>query len=529
MFKERLAGGRKFLPGTAAWLLFFLLLHFMAGRYYQVISADVYPGVHLVMEFASVIVALCASLISWYDYRYKYEVRMLILALTFLVVGLVDFAHAVSYFGMPPFITPNSVNKASTYWIAARLLEGAGLLAAVFSGTAARRIGRPALLLGLSALAGTALITAVALYLPHLPAMYDEGAGRQTGLKIHLEYLIMAVFGASLAGLAFKKKVERQDFYLGLALVMGIISETAFTLYSHAYDTYNLLGHIYKVFSFAFIFKALLDEAVAVLYESNRILKEQKALLAETNRRLEEADRLKDEFLAITNHELRTPLTAVIAFTELLLDESTGKLNELQRDFLNEINESGRELLGRINGFLDLSKIAAGKTVLYREKVEVNVLIEDVSRRMRLLFQNKGVDLQVEPGREGLRVWADRERAGQVLTNLLFNALKFTPPGGSVRLEAGAEEAGREAYISVKDSGIGIDPADQERIFQPFQQVDGTTARQYGGTGIGLTLARKLVELHGGTIRVCSEPGRGSVFTFTLPLAEDEEKLGKVG
>lgn len=528
LLKERLLTSERLLPKLAIWLLFFLLLNFLAGKYYIVIARDVYPGVHLVMEFASILVAISASLMSWYDYKYKHEQRMLILSLTFCVVSLIEFAHSVSYIGMPDFITPNTVNKASTYWIITKLLLGAGLIAAVFSDHRVRIIRKSAFILALSALVSLALIVAVAFNLPFLPAMYDAAAGSQTVLKIYLEYMVMAMLGLSAVRLLLKRKMERQDFYLCMALAIGVLGELDFTLYSNASDTYNLLGHIYQVVSYSFIFKGLSDEAVGMLYESNSILMKQQEMLAETNRQLEEADRLKDEFLANTNHELRSPLTAIIAFTELMMDENTGKLNDLQKDYLNEINDSGKELLGRINGFLDLSKIAAGKTVLYKEDFEVDELMEDILRRMRPLFNNKGVTLEVirSPGR--LRVWADREKAGQVLTNLLSNAFKFTAPGGKVAVEAGAGDSGQNVFISVIDSGIGIDIRDQEKIFQPFQQVDGTSVRKYGGTGIGLTLAKKLVELHGGAITISSERFKGSVFTFTLPV-EQKRDLGEVG
>lgn len=516
--KERLLTGEQLISKTAVWLLSFLVLYLLAGEYYLVINREIYPGVHLVMEFISVVVAVCASLMSWYGYRYRQELRMMIFALTFCVVAVIDFAHSLSYLGMPGFITPNSVNKASTYWIAGRLVLGAGLLAAVLAGNKVKMISRPSLFLFSFVLAGLAVIAAVALYLPLLPPMYDAGAGRQTGLKILLEYLVMAALGVAALRLLLKREVDKQDFYLFLALIITILSEMAFTLYHHAYDTYNLLGHIYKVIAFVFIFKSLLDEAVAILYETNRTLERQREMLAETNRQLKEMDRLKDEFLANTNHEMRTPLSAIIAFTELMLDESTGKLSDLQKDYLNEINDSGKELLGKINGFLDLSKIAAGKAVLHKENFELDELIEDVSRRVNPLFIQKGVVLEHARSPDRPSVLADREKIGQVLTNLLSNALKFTPPGGRVLLTAGVGESGREIFISVKDSGIGIAPGDQEKIFEPFLQVDGTIVRKYGGTGIGLTLSKKLVELHGGAIEVCSECNKGSVFTFKLPV-----------
>jgi len=139
------------------------------------------------------------------------------------------------------------------------------------------------------------------------------------------------------------------------------------------------------------------------------------------------------------------------------------------------------------------------------------------------LFNKKGVVLEVAPfPGNGLQVLADRDKVGQILTNLLSNALKFTPPDGNVMVEACLDESGRYVAISVKDTGIGIDPGEQQKIFEPFQQVDGSAARRFGGTGIGLTLVKKLVELNGGTIKVSSKLHRGSTFTFTLPVGEKD-------
>ncbi|OPZ75436.1 MAG: Histidine protein kinase DivJ [Firmicutes bacterium ADurb.Bin456] len=495
-------------------------MYYLAGRFYIVIPGEVYPGVHLAMEFVLIITAVCAALMSWYDHKYKYEFRSIVLCLTFSSVAIIQFAHAVSYSGMPAFLTPNTVNKASTYWIISNLLMGAGLFTAVFLGDRVRKMRLTRVLLFW--LPGNLLlVVAVAYFLPYLPPMYDAVAGKQTSLKIALEYLIIALLALSALKLIRISTLGRRDYCFCMALVIGIFSELAFTLYSNAYDTYNLLGHIFKIISYAFIFKVMLDDAVGMLYETNKTLEKQRKMLAETNLQLQEKDRLKDEFLANTNHELRTPLSAVIAFTELLKDESTGKLNDLQRDYLDEINDSGRELLDRINGFLDLSKIAAGKVTLYKELFGAGDLVETVIRRMRPLYEYKGVSLKVAPlASHGLQVLADRSKAGQILTNLLSNALKFTPPDGNVMVDAYPDESGRYVAVSVKDTGIGIAPEDQKKIFEPFQQVDGSAVRRYGGTGIGLTLVKKLVELNGGTIAVSSEFQKGSTFTFTLPVGE---------
>ncbi|MFX4262267.1 MASE3 domain-containing protein [Pelotomaculum propionicicum] len=515
------------MPRAAAWFIFFIFLVFLAGRYYTVIRPEIYPVFHMVMEFAIVVVAICASLMSWYDYKYKHDLKMLFLSLTFSLVAPFEFAHALSYMGMPDFITPNTVNKASTLFIITKLLLAAGLLTAVVFGERIRVIHRSALIPTFSALIGVGAIYLIVTNLSLLPPMYDPAAGSQTGIKVFLGYLVMAVEAFAAIWILTKRWVGSKDFYLGMALIIIIMSDLAFTYYLSPYDTYNLLGHIFQVFSFAFIFKAIIDDALGMLYETNRTLARQWEMLAEKNQQLLEADRLKDEFLANTNHELRTPLSAIIAFTEMLLDKSTGTLNDMQKDYLDEISDSGKELLGRINGFLDLSKIAAGKTVLYKEELNVYELIDDVSSKMRPLFNQKGLTLVLPREDISLKVWADREKTGQILVNLLSNALKFTAPGGRVAVEVGTDDSGCGVNISVTDTGIGIDTADQEKIFQPFQQVDGTTSRKYSGTGIGLTLAKKLVDLHGGYIEVASKINKGSTFTFMLPTGVTEEK-GKV-
>jgi signal transduction histidine kinase len=521
--RERFLTGERFYCKITAWVLFFLLLDILAYKYYIIIDSAVYPIVHLVIEVTIVVVAICASLMSWYDYKYKHELKMLIISLTFCIVAPVEFVHALSYLGMPDFITPNSVNKASTFFMITKLLLAAGLFGAVFSGEKMLIVRRSGLIPASFVLMGIIIVVFVVHNLAHLPAMFDPVARSQTAVKIFLSYLFMALEALAAVRILLKKGAGKQDFYLGIALLIVIMSDMSFTHYNSPYDTYNLLGHIYQLLSFAFIFKAIIDEAVGMIYENNRALERQWELLAEKNRQLQETDQLKDEFLANTNHELRTPLSAIIAFTEMLLDEGTGKLNELQKDYLSEISDSSKELLGRINGFLDLSKIAAGKTVLYKEEFEVAELFEDIAVKIRPLFNQKGIALEIPQAKSLIKVWADREKVGQVLTNLLSNALKFTAPGGRVVVEAGPAEAGHGVSISVTDSGIGIDTSDQEKIFQPFQQADGTSARKYSGTGIGLTLARKLVDLHGGSIWVSSEINNGSKFTFTLPAREKEE------
>lgn len=495
----------------------FLALFALAGKFNFIVPGSVYPTVHMIMEFASILVAMSVSLMSWYDYRYKGESRVIILAAAFCAVGLVDFAHSLSYFGMPGFLTANSVNKASTYWILARMVQAAGILAALLAAGRRWEIRRPGLVLLISVAASVLAISVTALYLDRLPPMYDEISRAQTPLKILLEYLVMAVMLASAVLVMCKKQKDTGDYQLGAALLAGILGELSFTFYSSAYDSYNLLGHVFKVVSFAFILKALLEEALAGIYLANRELERRGRDLAEANRRLRMADKLKNDFLANTNHELRTPLSAIVAFTELMLDqENTGPLNHLQRDYMKEISDSCHGLQSKINGLLYLSGVLGGKVVLHLEEVNLGEIVAGAAGVLRKGFSQKGVSLKTVIGEE-CRVLGDREKIARILTNLLENALKFTDPGGRVEVIACSGPGKGEVSMKVADTGIGIEPLQREAIYEMFYQVDGASTRKYGGTGIGLTLAAKLVEMHGGRMELESEFGSGSRFTVILP------------
>jgi PAS domain S-box-containing protein len=237
--------------------------------------------------------------------------------------------------------------------------------------------------------------------------------------------------------------------------------------------------------------------------------------MEQTNRGLKEASRLKSEFLANMSHELRTPLNAIIGFSEILHDERFGALNDRQKRYASNVLGSGRHLLELVNDILDLSKIEAGRMDLHLEEVALGLLIEETLGTLAPLAQTKGIDLTGDTPDSALTVHADRSRLTQILFNLLSNAIKFTPDGGTVSVICRAED--NRACIAVRDTGIGIAPEDHERVFREFEQVDTSHGRQQQGTGLGLTLTKDLVELHGGSIALESAVGAGSTFTVSLP------------
>ncbi len=259
----------------------------------------------------------------------------------------------------------------------------------------------------------------------------------------------------------------------------------------------------------------VLAAAIAERRWAEEALRVANARLEQAVRRAERASRHKSEFLANMSHELRTPLNAIIGFSALLEQGLHGPLTPKQARFVANIHKSGKHLLTVINDILDLTRVEVGRLKLALEPVGLAGFVEEVLTVVREGAPAKRPNLTSEVPAGLPPAVADPVRLRQILYNLLSNAVKFTSEEGTVTV--GAESLEGDLAVWVRDTGIGIAPEDQERIFREFEQVDGSFARQYQGTGLGLALTRKLVELHGGRIWVESAPGKGSTFTFTLP------------
>jgi GAF domain-containing protein len=250
----------------------------------------------------------------------------------------------------------------------------------------------------------------------------------------------------------------------------------------------------------------------ALAIQNARLFRE----IEDKGRQLEAASRHKSEFLANMSHELRTPLNAILGFSEVLAERMFGEVNEKQAEYLQDILASGRHLLSLINDILDLSKVEAGRVELELGRFHLPTALDNVLTLVRERATRHGITLTQTVGAGVGDIVADERKVKQVLLNLLSNAVKFTPDGGTVALAARA--ADEVITIAVSDTGIGIAPEDQAAIFEEFRQVGRDDARKHEGTGLGLTLAKKFVELHGGRIWVQSQVGQRSTFTFTLPM-----------
>jgi len=238
--------------------------------------------------------------------------------------------------------------------------------------------------------------------------------------------------------------------------------------------------------------------------------------IEDKSRQIEVASQHKSEFLANMSHELRTPLNAIIGFSEVLSERMFGDLNEKQDEYLKDIYASGTHLLSLINDILDLSKIEAGRMELELSDFHLPTALDSALTLVRERAGRRAIALHTNIDRQLGEIRADERKIRQVVLNLLSNAIKFTPEGG--RIEVRAEPRGGLVEVSVSDTGVGIAAEDQEAVFEEFRQV-GTATKKVEGTGLGLTLCRKFVELHGGRIWVKSQVGEGSTFTFAIPMA----------
>jgi signal transduction histidine kinase len=273
--------------------------------------------------------------------------------------------------------------------------------------------------------------------------------------------------------------------------------------------------------------KAQIARELAQSYEEMQAVNEeltvQQQELVQLNLRLEEASRAKSDFLANMSHELRTPLNSILGFSEVLQNQLFGLLNEKQQEYVNYILGSGKHLLALINDILDLAKVEAGKMILEAGILPLQDLLESAMNMLKEKAIKHGIalELDLDPAVAEELVEADERKIKQILFNLLSNAVKFTPDGGAVRVRA--ERDGDFFKIIVADTGIGIKPEDIDRLFHSFTQLESPYSKKYEGTGLGLALTKKLVELHGGRIWVESEEGKGSSFSFIIPVRQPDQ------
>jgi signal transduction histidine kinase len=351
--------------------------------------------------------------------------------------------------------------------------------------------------------------------------------GRSLGRLVLGPFLPPDVSEVSAELLEVEPAADADELKRCLQQVTRARPETAAQISRHLRKTLDLIlfsGH-----------KSLLTSNMhlASMRESFRDLQDQNAKLQDAYDRLKELDRLKNNFLATVSHELRTPLTSIIGYSEMLMEGIGGEITTEQREFISTIHEKGGQLLDLIQSLLDLSKLESGTLTVAKEELNVADLVRDVTATLTPAALKKGVILRGQCDDVMPKLWGDPTRLRQVLLNLTENAIKFTSEGGKVTLEVsmaemspvsqGAEDdalfAMKEsaAEFRVIDSGIGVPDAEKGKIFDAFYQVDGGSTRSAGGAGLGLSIVRRLIEAHRGTIEVRDNEPQGSIFVVRLP------------
>ena len=463
---------------------------------------------HSLAEIFSIVIAFSIFILAWNGCNFIDNNYLIILGIAYLFVGFIDLIHTLAYAGMGVF-SGYGANLPTQLWIAARYLQSISLLMACFTFNK-RKIKINSVILAYTIV--TSFLFLSLFYWKIFPACFIEGSGL-TLFKKMSEYIISLILAASLFLLLRKKekfdsKVLR---WIVISILLTIVSELAFTFYVSVYGLSNLVGHIFKILSFYYIYRAIL---VTGLTQPQELLYRN---LKESEEKSRQADQLKSLFIASMSHELKTPLSFIIGFADIMLKEISGEINPEQRRQLTLVKNHANHLLSLINDAINVNKIDAGKVEITIEEFDLSALFREIKDSFILVADKKGQKLSLEAP-PTLLIESDRMRVQQVLVNLISNALKFTNRG---EIKIKVIQKDEIVEVSVRDSGIGIKKEDKDKLFKSFSQIPNP-GRIEEGTGLGLYLSKKNANLLGGDIIAESDFGKGSVFTLTLPLKYKE-------
>ena len=351
------------------------------------------------------------------------------------------------------------------------------------------------------------------------PGLEDEGALRRVRANgANLTSFVSNVLTRS-GEQRYRGEIQLTDPVVGRPLPVEALAGTILSEQGELMWVVTILHDLTEALEKARLYEQLKQASVQLerkVQEATAELAEQNELLRRQHIALEQASALKSQFLANMSHEFRTPLNAILGYTHMLLNNVTGQVTDPQRKSLSRIDSNAKHLLALINDILDITRIEAGRMPLNVATFRVGDLFEEVQSELEPIIKRSNLAVSTKQRGTVPSVRSDRQKVKQIVLNLLSNALKFTP-AGSVTMTAFYDARKREVAIAVKDTGVGIPPEDQVKVFEDFRQLDSSPARGYGGTGLGLSICRRLASMLGGAIDLDSAPGHGSTFTLRLP------------